>query len=207
MLSFAVVPKGTLRIQSSNLGIGGGNEIRIDGKTIGIATCEIALRTNARHKVELKAQNGAVQTYFLTVKTLKKSELVDNIPPWFLNPTLLQPDFPNYEGLTSITAISESIPVAINKAEAEGKAKLAKSVMNRSSALKEVDGKGKLGSSKSRYYPKLTRGKMDSLNDVNGGKMVAQSLSEASEVMLLEFEIQKIGNEYRVYVLAGREEK
>jgi len=46
---------------------------------------------------------------------------------------------------------------------------------------------------------------MDSLNDVNGGAMVASSLSQASDVAFLEYEIQKIGEGYRVYVLGGQE--
>ena len=60
-----------------------------------------------------------------------------------------------------------------------------------------------LDSSKSRYYPKLTRGQMDSLNDVNGGTMVVSSFVSTNEVTFLEYEIQKIGDQFLVYVMEG----
>jgi hypothetical protein len=205
-VSFAALPNGTLRLQSRDLGISNGSEIRIDGKVIGTAPCEFTLRTSARHKLELKAQNMAVETCFLTVKVLKKSELVDNIPAWFLNPTTLQPKFLHYESLTPATATSATISDAVVKAQSEVRRKLT-STIDRYFTVREQDGKSKLDSSKSKYYPKLTRGQMDSLSDVNGGKIVAQSLANNGEPVFLEYEIQKVGNEYRVYVLAGEKRK
>jgi hypothetical protein len=197
---------GQMHVRSTDLNIASGREIRIDGKAIGTAPCEFTLKTSTRHKLELKAQNVAAKTYFLTVKMLKKSELVDNIPTWFLNPATLQPKFPDYESLTPATATAATIADAVVKAQSEVGRKLT-STVDRYFTVREQDDRGKLDSSKSKYYPKLTRGQMDSLSDVNGGKIVARSLAENAEAVFLEFEIQKVGNEYRVYVLASDKKK
>ena len=192
---------GQLHVRSTDFNIASGREIRIDGKAIGIAPCEFTLKTNKRHKLELKAQNMVVETYYLNVKMLKNSELVDNIPAWFLNPAALQTNFPDYESLTPSTAASATIADAVVKAQSTVRRKLT-STVNRYFTVKEQD--SKLDSSKSKYYPKLTRGQMDSLSDVNGGKIVAQSLADNGGLVFLEYEIQKIDNEFRVYVLAAK---
>jgi hypothetical protein len=199
----AILPAGEFLIRSTDLRIKPGTGITIDGKFVGIAPCEMRLKTKIRHKFELKSPDRTVKIYFLTVRNLKTSEVVDNIPAWFLNPTSRQSEFKDYETFTPATAIAGSISDALSKAEADGRSKLAKGGVNHYFTVKESDGKGKLDSSKSKYYPRLTRGQMDSLAAVNGGKIVAGSFSEADEAIFLEYEIQRIGDQYRVYVLAG----
>ena len=181
--------------------------ITIDGKAVGIVPCEMKLKTKIHHKFELKSPDGTVKRYFLTARNLKTSEVVDNIPAWFLNPASRQSEFKDYETFTPATATAGTISDALSKAEADGRTKLTMGGIDHYSTFKQSDGKGKLDSSKSKYYPKLTRGQMDSLAAVNGGKIVTGSFSEADEAIFLEYEIQKIGDQYRVYVLAGQKKK
>lgn len=202
-IGIATLHAGELRLRLSDFNITKGDTVIIDGKTVGAAPNEFTLKTNIRHKIEVKSHSGNVQTFFVTTKELTKSELVNNIPAWFFNPRLLQKDFPGYNALTPATANAAMLSDAVNKAEQEARSKLTHSNVDRYITVREPTGNGRLDSSNSNYYPRLTRGQMDSLNDVNGGKMVARSLAETSKVAFLEYEIQKVDNKYQVYVLAG----
>jgi hypothetical protein len=192
-----------LRFSSADLRIASGSTIIIDGKTIGIAPRHIALTTNFRHKIEIKPHNGYAQMYYITAKALSKSALVDNVPAWFFNPPSLQSEFPGYLRFTPTTASSESLADAIGKAEGEAKKKLTTIAVNQYNTVRESDNGNRLDSSKSKYYPRLTRGQMDSVNDVNGGIMVKQSFGVIDRVQYLEYEIQRVDGKYQVYVLAG----
>jgi hypothetical protein len=197
------VTTSDIRIQSKDLKIDPGTGISVDGKVIGVAPCEFKLRTKIRHKVELKSRDGNVRTYFLTFRELKNSEKVGNIPAWFLDPASLKNDFKDYENLASSTVSAATIAEALSAAEAKLTSRASGIRENRYNTMVEPAGNRKLDSSKSKYYPKLTRGQMDSLNDVNGGTMVASSFASINDVTFLEFEIQKIGDQFLVYVLAG----
>jgi hypothetical protein len=141
--------------------------------------------------------------FFVTEREVKKSDVVNNIPAWFFDPTSIQPDFRDYETLTPATASSTSLAESIDKAKKNAAAKFKSGRVDRYYTIRGSDRKEKLDSSSSRYYPKLTRGQMDSLADVNGGKIVARSLSLPTDSVFLEIEIQSIGPEFRVYVLFG----
>jgi hypothetical protein len=195
---------GQFRLSSADLKITGGSQIVVDGKSVGTAPCQITLRTNARHKLEIKDEGGNTRTFFVIEKEVKKSDVVNSIPAWFFNPTLLQPDFRDYEALSPGTASSTSLAESVSKAELDAKTKSTGGSVNRYLTIRESDRRGRLDSSSASSYPKLTRGQMDSLADVNGGRIVARSLSETINPDFLEIEIQKVGREYRVYLLAGR---
>jgi hypothetical protein len=199
----ATVPGGEMHLRSDDLKIEHGTKIEIDGTFVGIAPCEISLETKIRHKFELKSPVGNLRSYFVTVRGLKKSDEVNNIPAWFLDPTSLKSDFKEYGNLTPTTAASATIADAVNQAEAKIRRRVTGVSINRYNTVMEPSGKRMLDSSKSNYYPKLTRGQMDSLNDVNGGIMVKQSLGTSDRIEFLEYELQKVGDKYQVYVLAG----
>ena len=205
LLSGAIVPGGSIVIKSSDLNIEPGAEVRVDGILAGIAPCKIDFKTGTRHKCLTKSSDGTVIVFFLTSRELEKSQEADHFPAWFLDPPSLQSDFTDYVHLTPATAASATLSDAIGQAEARIRKRTMGVGINRYNTIKESAGNQMLDSSKSKYYPKLTRGQMDSLNDVNGGAMVASSLSRASDVTFLEYEIQKIGEGYRVYVLGGQE--
>ena len=198
---------GQFRLRSTDLDVPMGSKILVDGKDVGTAPCAIELTTDYRHRIEIKAQDGTTRLCFLTVREVKKSEEVADIPAWFLNPTLLQSDFPDYETLTPATGFSRTISDAIGKAESQRKSESANIRVDHYNTIREPGDKSKLDSTKSKYYPKLTRGQMDSLADVNGGMMVASSYSGSSEATVLEYEIQKSGDGYRAYILTGRRNK
>jgi hypothetical protein len=199
----ATIPRGEMLLRSADLGIEHGTRIEIDGKLVGIAPCAISLKTNIRHKFELKSSEGKVRTYFLTVRNLIKSDEFNNVPGWFIDPASLRSDFKEYGNLTPTTAASATIADAVSQAEAKIKARVTGMSVNRYNTVMEPAGKRMLDSSKSKYYPKLTRGQMDSLNDVNGGIMVTQSLGTSDRIEFLEYEIQRVGDKYQAYVLAG----
>lgn len=190
-----------VRIQSDDLRIPSGDKIVIDNRLIGTAPCAISLKTSVRHKCEIKTRDGNVRTVFLTTKELKKSQEVENIPAWFVNPTMLQTDFPAFTQFTTATAVATSLRGAVDRAGVEARRKIPKGMINRYTTIRE--GQGRLDSTNSRTYPQLTRGQMDSLADVNGGLIVANSLSSNTEPTYLEYEIQKLEKDYRVYLLAG----
>lgn len=203
----ATLHAGELRLQSSDLSIAKGDTISIDGKTVGGAPYEFTLKTNIRYKIEAKSRTGNVQTFFVTTKELTRSELVKSIPAWFFNPTILQSEFPGYGRFTQTTANAATLSDAMEMAKTEVRTKLKGNTVDRYFTVRPWEANGKLDSSKSKYYPNLTRGQMDSLNDVNGGKMVTQSLVENARIEFLEFEIQEVDNKYQVYVLAGSKER
>lgn len=209
LLTFTVIGllhAGNLPVHSSELKIPKGSVISVDGKLVGTAPCNILLTTDVRHKIEIKSRDGNTRNCYFTVKSLKESELVNSIPAWFFNPTMMQSDFRGYERLTPATASSAILPEAVSKAEADVRRKLKTVVVNQYNTIREPGNRTKLDSSESKYYPKLTRGQMDSLNDVNGGIMVAQSFGESKRVELLEYEIQKVDGKYQVYLLAGEKQ-
>jgi len=205
ILSLAAIDSGELQFQSSDLHISKRAVIAVDGKRVGTAPCRLTLQENVRHKFVIWNLNGTVHTFYLTAKTITKSGLLDSIPAWFLDPTLLKKDFPNYDALIPATSSSETLDEAVNKAEMEATRKSKTLSVDRYNTIRESPPRSNmLDSSKSSYYPKLTRGQMDSLNDVNGGKMVLQSFHEESEPVFLEYEIQRVDNTYQVYILAGK---
>jgi hypothetical protein len=199
----ATAPQDEMLMRSTDLGIEHGTTIEIDGKLVGTAPCAIALKTNIRHKFELKSPVGYLRSYFVTVRSLKKSGELNNIPAWFLDPTSLRSEFKGYANLTPTTAASATIADALSQAEAKIRRGVTGVSINRYNTVMAPAGKRMLDSSKSKYYPKLTRGQMDSLNDVNGGIMVKQSLGTSDRIEFLEYELQKVGDRYQVYVLAG----
>lgn len=194
---------GELRLSSNDLNIPKGSTIIVDHKKVGTAPCGITLTENIRHVIETRGMDGNTRTYNLTAKTVAKTDLINNVPMWFFTPSELQPDFPGYSKFVTGLALSESVSDAIGKAQAQAKKKSTTIGMNRYNVIRESDSRNMLDSSKSRNYPRLTRGQMDSLNDVNGGIMVTQSFGVADKVQFLEYEIQKVEDNYQVYVLAG----
>jgi len=199
----ATLHAGVPRLRSSDLNIAKGDTIIIDGKTVGGAPYEFTLKTSIRHKIEIKSRTGNVQTFFVTTIKLTKSELVKSIPVWFFNPTSLQSNFPGYRKFTQATANAATLSYAIEKAKTEIRTRLKGNTVDRYFAVRRSDAIGMLDSSKSMYHPNFTRGQMDSLNEVNGGKMVMQSLAENARIEFLEFEIQKVDAKYQVYILGG----
>jgi hypothetical protein len=191
-----------LRVSSSDFDIQPGYKVIVNGKVTGTAPLFIALKLNARHKIATEVSDVRVREFFLTVRDVDKSKEVESIPAWFVNPTLHQSDFSGYTSLTPATSIAASIEAGVKEAQDVVRSKMSRGKVNRYWTIREDQ--VKLDSSSSNYYVNLTRGQMDSLNDVNGGKMVLQSSPALSTVTFLEYEIQKIGEEYRVYVLAGR---
>jgi hypothetical protein len=204
LLALNISQAWQFRVLSTDFKIAAGSQIVVDGKPVGTAPCQITLKTNIRHKLKVENEGGNDRTFCVTWKEVKKSAVVNNIPSWFLNPALLQSDFRDYEALTPGTASSTNLAESIRKAELDVEAKLAGGGVDRYFTIRQSDSKGRLDSGSSSYYPKLTRGQMDSIANVNGGKIVARSLSETNKPDFLELEIQKTGSEYRVYVLAGK---
>ena len=179
------VPSSDIQIQSRDLRIDPGTEISVDGKIIGMAPCEFKLRTTIRHKVELKSRDAKIMAFFLTFRELKTSEKVGNIPNWFLDPTSMKDDFKEYGNLTSSTASAATIAEALSTVEAKVTSKSTGIRENRYNTMVEPAERRNLDSSKSKYFPKLTRGQMDSLNDDNGGTMVVSSFVSTNEVTFL----------------------
>lgn len=206
LLTFTLISllhAGNLRIHSSELNIPNSTVISVDGKVVGTAPCDILFTTDVRHKIEVKSRDGNIRICYFTTKSLKESELVNNVPVWFFNPTMMKSDFTDCERLTPATASSAILAEAVSKAEADARRKLKTIEVNRYNTIRESNNRSRLDSSTSQYYPKLTRGQMDSLNDVNGGIMVKQSFGVTDKIEFLEYEIQKVDDKYQVYVLAG----
>ncbi len=202
----AIVGRGTLYAQeihlsSSDIGISSGSRVVVDGTIKGTAPMTLAFRFDVRHKIVTETGGVRAKEFYLTMRVLQKSKEIENIPAWFVTPTLHQSDFSGYASLTPATAITSSIESAMMEVENAVRSKMSRRMMNRYNTVQA--GQGKLDSSSSSYYPNLTRGQMDSLADVNGGSMVVKSFPPVPTIEFLEYEIQKIGERYRVYVLAG----
>lgn len=194
---------GTLRISSSDFHIPKGSVVTVDGKPMGTAPCSLELQTGVRHMMRIKSSRGEEFVFHVTTRTLKEGQLIDNVPSWFFNPAAKQSDFRTFAGFTTSTASSASLADAILKAESGARRKMTSVEVNQYNSVQESDSHSRLDSGTSKFYPNLTRGQMDSLNDVNGGMMVMQSFGTSERLEFLEYEIQKIGDKYQVYVLAG----
>ncbi len=188
-------------VSSSDLDIPPGSKVIVDGTVRGTAPLSIAVKFNTRHKITTEVSGMKIRELYVTAKEVEKSKEVDRIPAWFVNPSLHQSDFSGYTSLIPATVFSSTIHLAVKGAEDAARSKMPGGMLNRYNTVRASQ--GRLDSSSSSYYPNLTRGQMDSLNDVNGGRMVLESFP-ASAVEFLEYEIQKMGEGYRVYVLAGR---
>jgi hypothetical protein len=191
-----------ISVSSSDLEIPAGYKIVVDGTIKGNAPITLTVKPQLRHKILTESGDVKAAEFYLTVRVVQKTKEIENIPSWFVNPTLHQSDFPGHTTLTPATAVASTLQSALREARSAARSKMMRGMVNRYNTVRESQ--GKMDSSSSNYYPRLTRGQMDSLNDVNGGKMVLQSSPASSTVGFLEYDIQKIGEAYRVYVLAGR---
>jgi hypothetical protein len=192
-----------LRVRSTELKIVDGSEIKLDGKTIGAAPCEITMQMNLRHTLEAKSPAGIIRFFFLATKEGDNQAQTKNMPAWFLNPDVVRSEFPDYDTLAAATAISRMLQVAISKADVEATAKLAQGRANALSSSLKPDLRTMLDSARSRTLPERTRGQMDSISRATGGTTIVRSFSGTVTRTVLQYEIQKIGDTFRVYVLVG----
>ena len=190
-----------LSLSSADLKVEDGARVYVDSKFLGTSPCKVLLSPDIRHIIEARSKGRPDHTFFVTWKSLKKSELFDNIPTWFLGAR--QSDYPQYRDLAVGTAQGLNLAQTIDQAATNANGKVSSVRTDRYNTVRGSGQRSRLDSISSRSYPQLTRGQMDSVSDVSGGKIVVRSFPEPGLRGLLEIEIQKVGDEYRVYVLSG----
>ncbi len=205
-LLFTAFSGGDIRIRTGDLKATVGSVVSVDGKVVGTAPCEFSLKTNVRHTIEVKQKDGETRTFSFIARDVPKSKVVEDIPDWFLNPDLLRSRYPEYATLAGGTAVSSTIEIAMSKAELDATTRLLQGKTSLFSGGKRSGEKEKLDSSSSQYYPKLTRGQMDSLAIATGGRTIVTTSAGTINRTTLQCEIQKVGTMFRVYILVGRKE-
>ncbi len=201
---FTIAYCGDIRLRSGDLGIAPGSAVIVDGKPAGTAPCEFSLTMNTRHKIETKAQDGTHQIIYFTSRKAGKSIQTKDVPDWFLDPDLLRPQYPAYDVFASATATSRRIDVGLSKAEEDATTRLIQGKTSVFGTPSNTYGKTLLDSTNSKQYPRLTRGQMDSMAARNGGTIIVTTTSGTVNRTVLQCEIQKFGEQYRVYVLVGK---
>ncbi len=193
-----------LSISSVDLKIADGEKISVDARPAGTSPCTIVLSANVRHPVEVKSEGQTDRMFVVSWKNLKRSQLYINIPAWFLNTKPGESGSQGYADLTTGTAEGKDLGATIDKAFTNAKGRPSGTAIDRYNTIRESDARHGLDSAASSTYPRLTRGQMDSLSNVNGGKIVVSALPASVPRTIVEIEIQKIGVVFRVYVLTGR---